>query len=384
MPEERSVLVRLGEFKRGSVSRRLEVSADLEAVEHADVPAEISGVISEVLKREGDTVKAGEPVVLLDVTRFQLEVDTKTILAAQAKDKVRQADVARRDGEKQKKQKELLLGKARDAFERLNELSKDGSPEIVSEEQREEKRIEWEQAQIDHDASVLQEEKYRLEYDDATHNAKLADVDLKTAQYNLSQAKLESPIDGVIHYLDAKPGELVSTTGHVFSVTSIGRLEARLHVPQRELASLREGLVVEITTKVFPEEVFKGRVEVVNPVIQKDNGTVQVLVGIEDPAGLLKPGLYVSASIVLETHEDVLLVPKKAISYINKKPILFLVRDGVAHRYSLEPGFTNRDHIEVLGLRAMDGSAGSADDGALVLVGHNNLKEGTKVEEQAQ
>ena len=58
-----AVLVKLGEFQRGTVSDRLAVAADVDAVQRADVNSEISGVIETLLHREGDEIETGAPVI---------------------------------------------------------------------------------------------------------------------------------------------------------------------------------------------------------------------------------------------------------------------------------------------------------------------------------
>jgi multidrug efflux pump subunit AcrA (membrane-fusion protein) len=378
--EETKVLVKLGEFVRGDISSKLRVSADLDAVAKADVFPEIPGVIREVLHREGDRVEKGEPVVRLVDESLKLAVDTKRILADQAKTKVALADVAKREGEEIVRQKDLLKKKATDEYERIRQLAEEGGGGLISREEADTKRYAFEQASIDYATALLQKEKYALEHSQTVESEKLAQVELKTAEYNLSQTVLRSPISGAMSYLLVKPGEMVSVSTRVFTVVQVENLEARLHAPQYELARIRPGLEVQITCDVFPDKGFQGHIEVVNPVVDKVEGTVQVLVGISDPLGFLKPGLFISGEILLDTRRNAVLVPKKAVSYVNEEPVIFLVKDGVAHSYVVRRGYSDRDTIEVLGLTAMDGSSGDPADGSLVLVGHNNLKEGSKVE----
>jgi membrane fusion protein (multidrug efflux system) len=377
---EPKVLVRLGKFERGDISNRLPVSADLEAVERADVPAEIAGVIREVLRREGDQVAKGDPVVRLVDDDLRLAVEMKRLLAQQAVGKVKQADVARREGEKAARQKSIGLQKAKDVYDRLAQLSREGGPGLIPKEEEEGKRLDVEQADVDLAAATLDIEKRQLAYEEAIHSERLAQIELETAEYKLSQTVLRSPIDGAISHLVAKRGERVSTTEAVFKVAATSRLEARLHVPQRELARVRVGLDVVITCEVFPERTFSGKVEVVNPVVDEETGAVRVIVGVTDPEGFLKPGLFVGGEIVLDTRRESLLVPKKAVSYVNREAVVFLVKDGVASRFVMTPGYSTRDHIEVLRLTAEDGTAADPLDGELVLVGHNNLRHGSRVE----
>ncbi len=377
---EAPVLVRVGKFDHGEISDRLPVAADLEAVKRADVLPEVSGVVREILHREGDRVKRGDAVVRLVDEHLKLLVEQKRLLATQAKGKIAQADVARREGQELIRQKKLQLEKVEAEYERTKKLSEDAAQGLVSKEEVDVKRYAFEQAQIDRQTCILGGEKLELEHSQAVESQKLAEVDLRTAEYNLSQMTLRSPIDGAITYLTVKPGEMLSVSTRAFAVVDTSKLEARLHVPQRELSRIRAGLPVRILCEVFAEREFAGSIEVVSPVVDKDKGTVEVIVGVADPTSFLRPGMFVNAEIVLDTRKDAALVPKKAVSYENQEPIIFLVKDKTARRCVLKPGYSTKTHIEVLGLTGQDGQPVSPDDGALVEIGHNNLKEGSKVE----
>ncbi len=378
------VRVLLGRLERGTVSDRLSVDADLEPVAKADCHPQIPGVVRKVLKREGDPVKYGEPVILLAADELELQVENKRILHAQARIRVQQAEVAQREGTELSRQKKILLEKAQNVFSRAKTLAAGASPGIISSEELEAKSYDLEDARITYETASLRQEKYKLDYAQRVEEEKLQAVDLKTAEYYLSQTVLASPLDGVISYLRLKPGERAQTTARAFSVVDLTKLEARLQVPQRELARIREGLKVVLECEVFPDKEFHGTVEVINPVVG-EQGTVEVLVAVVDPTGFLKPGMFVNGEIILETRDAALLVPKKAVSYDNQEPVIFLVRDQIAHRYVVIPGFATRDAIEVVALTGMDGTGinlGVGDLEGLVLVGHDNLTEGSRIESE--
>jgi len=373
--EEPAVLVRLGGFSTKDVSRRLSVAADLEAVNEADVVSQLPGVVARVLKQQGDPVQRDEPVIRLVDDELQLEVDNHRIVAEQAELKVRQADLARKEGRKKLKQQQLNLEQLQKEYERALK-----SADIVSPESLDSKRYSVGQAKIEVETLQLKNDTYQLAYLQAVQEAKLNKVKLATAEFRLSQTVLRSPIRGLLTYLRLKTGELVSSQDKAFSVVSLDRLEARLYVPQRELARLQVGLDVVLRSDVFPDREYRSRVRVVNPVVDEARGTVEVLVDVEDASGFFKPGLFVTGEIILETHRDALLVPKKAIRYENRQAVIFLVREERAYRYLLTVGLSTREGIEVQGLTASDGSAGTSKDGELVLVGHDRLKDGARVE----
>jgi RND family efflux transporter MFP subunit len=373
------VLVRLGELQHADIAHKLAVSADLEAIEEADVYPEISRTIRDVRFREGDFVRQDDPVVILVDDELRLQNENKGILHEQAKTKAELGKVTRREGEAVLEQKKLLLEKAEKEYARILQLAA-GEQGIISREEADAKRYDRDQCQIDAKAAALQVEKHRLEETQAEQNLHLAEVELKTAAYNLSRTVIRSPIDGVVSYLDLKVGEMVSLSAVVFSVVNLSRLQARLHVPQRDLSRLKVRQRTRITCEVYPEKEFWGEVVVINPVISKDSGAVRVTVEVSDPEQSLKPGMFINGEIILDTHSHALLAPKKAVIYENQEPVIYMVHGDVARRYVLTPGYSSKEQIEVLALTGMDGNRADPASGKLVLVGQNNLKDGSLVE----
>ena len=86
--------------------------------------------------------------------------------------------------------------------------------------------------------------------------------------------------------------------------------------------------------------------------------------------------------VVLETRENALLVSKKAILHENQEPIVYLVQDGIARRYVLEPGFSSQESTEVRALIGSDGTPLESipEENSLVVLGNSKLKDGSRVE----
>src|SRR5690606_32022207 len=134
-----------------------------------------------------------------------------------------------------------------------------------------------------------------------------------------------------------------------------------------------------LRTDVWPDEGFRGAVSVINPAIDPRTGTVSVLVDVE-PSDRLKPGLFVSGEIILDTVPDAILAPKRAIAWENQQAFVFLVEKGdVARRFAVVPGYSDGERVQVKEL--VDGRGERRDplDGRLIVVGHDRLEDGARV-----
>ena len=101
------------------------------------------------------------------------------------------------------------------------------------------------------------------------------------------------------------------------------------------------------------------------------SGTFKVTVGIRNPENVLRPGMFVNVHIVTDTHSTAVLVPKMAIVYDNENMNVFVVRDSVAHKITLNSGFQDPQNVESLS----DIEAGEK----IIVVGQAGLKDQSKV-----
>ncbi len=84
-----------------------------------------------------------------------------------------------------------------------------------------------------------------------------------------------------------------------------------------------------------------------------------------------KPGMFINAGLVLESKKDILIIPSAAIVFAENKKSVFVIKEGKAHKVSIETGISNDEFTEVL--------SGLGVGDQVVVLGMNNLKENSKV-----
>ncbi len=90
-----------------------------------------------------------------------------------------------------------------------------------------------------------------------------------------------------------------------------------------ELSYVRPGQVVSIDVSAFPGQSFSGTVKAIDPMLDPATRTARARIIVEDPQGVLKPGMYVNVSIAV-TLGDVLAVPEEAVFRTGEQQILFV------------------------------------------------------------
>ena len=287
-------------------------TAPLEARAESQVVAKTSGVALQVMAEVGQEVRAGQVLVRLDSARAVLQ-------AAQS---------------------EAQLRKLEASYNRSRQLF---AQQLLS-------------------ANDLDQLKFDLE------NARAVN---RMTNLELSYANVTAPISGVIAERSIKPGNFVQLNSPIFRIVDTSRLEATLNVPERELATLKPGLPVQLLVDALPGRPFTGRVDRVAPVIDSGSGTFRVICAF-DSGGLLQPGMFGRVKIDYDQRANALVIPRIALLDDENDPAVFVVRAGKAARVNVKLGYYDGPWVEVRG--------GLKPGDRVVTAGKVALREGTDVQ----
>jgi len=305
--------VQVASVELGPVSAAYEGTATLEARREATVVARTSGLLLDLKVEEGDRVEKGQVLARLDAEQHRLEV-------AQAK---------------------ATLDRLQREFKRTKELHE---KKLVSADEFERVRSELEAQQAAYDMAKLQ----------------------------LSYTEITAPIKGVISTRLVKEGNWIQEQQPLYRIDDFQPLEAKLHVPERELSLLESGYPVSVTTDAVPGQSFHGSVARISPVVDPDTGTFDVTVSMPNEDGSLKPGLFVRARIVYDQRQDVPLIPRTALLTEDGMSSVFVVEEGVAHKRDIQVGYDDGHSVEV--------ASGLEKGQQVVTIGQNSLRDGTPVD----
>jgi membrane fusion protein (multidrug efflux system) len=307
-----AVPVEVAQASRRAIAASYTGTAPLEARAESQVVAKTSGVALAVMVEEGQHVQAGQVLVRLDSARAELQ-------AAQTNATMRklEANYAR---SKQLAEQRLLSANDND----------------------------------------------QLRYD--LENARAAN---RMANLELSYAKVEAPISGIVASRSIKTGNFVQINSPIIRIVDTSRLEATLNVPERELATLKAGLPVQMQVDAMPGKVFTGTVDRVAPVVDSGSGTFRVICAFEG-GGALQPGMFGRLRIDYDNRADALVVPRAALLDDEGDPAVFVVRGKKVARVPVKLGYLDGAWAEVRdGLKLGD---------QVVVAGKTALREGTEVQ----
>ena len=184
-----------------------------------------------------------------------------------------------------------------------------------------------------------------------------ASLEVAEAQVALSKAQVErmrivAPFDGVAGIRSVNLGDYVKDGADLVNIEDLSQVLVDFRLPERFVARVKTGQVVEVSLDALPNQRFTGRIDALDSVIDANGRSLLVRARLDNPGGVLKSGLFARTRIVFSTRENALVVPEEALVPQGGKQYLFKVlngRDGkVASRIEAHIGLRLPGKVEIL------------------------------------
>jgi HlyD family secretion protein len=420
--EVSAVSVLVAPAHTGSISLVYSYSGDLKAKDSVSVVPESSGRIESVFAKVGDSLKAGDPMAI---------VESKTY-SAQLKQAEANLDLARlsitkmEDGTRPEQiaAAQAAVQFARNAVNDVNTINDDERTAAVAAMAQTEaalklaqsnyddvawagqvgmlpQSLQLEQATVAYQAAraaynlqtrpsdtqlsplmiqlaqaemtlALAKQPYtKTDFDLARGKVTLAEAALDLARIQMDETTIRAPFDGVVAELYIAEGSMVGPATPVALFVS-GQLEVVVNIEESRITQIRDGQNAALRVNAYPGEDFPAVVTSIAPVADNSTHTFVVKVTPVDEAGKLRGGMYADLSLLVEEKQAALLVPRAALTLINDKQSVYVVTDNVAAVRQVTTGLSDRDNVEVL--------SGLKPEEAVVTAGQANLTDGAQVE----
>ncbi len=274
--ESKSERYRTITVDRGAVIQRITANGTLNPVTVVSVGTQVSGTVTKLYTDFNNVVKANQVL---------LELDPALIKANLA-----QFDASLRSAE-------ATAGLAESTLKRNRELVAKG---FISSQTLEQNTKELDVA-----------------------NATVAQVksQLDREKTNLSYTIIRSPIDGIVIDRKIDVGQTVAasfSTPTLFQIAkNLEEMQIDTSVAEADVGSVRQGMPVKFTVDAYPERDFQGKIRLVrlNPTIQQNVVTYNVVVDVNNEGSLLKPGMTAQVSFVANQRDDVVRIPNGALRF---------------------------------------------------------------------
>jgi len=220
---------------------------------------------------------------------------------------------------------------------------------------------------------IAEEDVRRAEavYEDALH-------DFDTSQRTFQKTRITTPIAGVVLQLARDQNDIPVADGQkvmagfmVARIAPTDRLIADVDLVGPELARVKDGQPVRIHHYAFDDITMAGTILRLSPSMDPRTHSFRVEVEVDNAQELLRPGMFVQASIIAERRNNVTVVPRDAITQRAGRNVVFVIDGQRAAKRDVSLGLADDDQIEVLD--------GVKPGERIVVRGLETLTDGTRV-----
>lgn len=316
---------------RGAVVRAVSATGTVNPVLTIIVGSYVSGVIQQINCDFNTKVSQGQICAKIDPRPYQTIVDQDKANLENAKAQLNK-DVAN-------------LAYARITSQRYATLLKQDS---ASRDAADAAKNAYDQAQ-----AQIELDKASIEQHQAA---------LQSAQVNLDYTNIVSPVDGTVVSRNVTIGQTVAAsfqTPTLFLIaTDLTKMQVDTNVSESDIGGIRQGDAASFTVEAFPDRSFQGSVSQIRqaPQTVQNVVTYDVVVSVDNPDLVLKPGMTATAKIVTDRRDGVLRVPDQALRY---RPAtlrgqrsggvqVWVLRDGQPMSVAVTAGLDDDSYSEII------------------------------------
>jgi membrane fusion protein, multidrug efflux system len=262
------VAVSAAEAKSEVVPNLLTAVGGLAAVHQVDVSADVNGRVTEIKFEPGTHVEAGTPLVQLF-------------------DAAEQGDLA-----------------SFKAQATVAQLSLDRAKQLAS-------RQFGPQATVDQAQAA---------YDQAM-------AGIAKTEALISQKLVRAPFSGDLGVRKVEVGQYLTAGTAIVSLTDLSELWANFTVTEKDSGNLKVGQPVRLKVDAYPGRTFDAKITTIEPQISTDTRNIRVQATISNPEKILKPGMFVTTTVVLPDKPAVVTVPETAVDYTLYGDSVFVITE---------------------------------------------------------
>lgn len=159
---------------------------------------------------------------------------------------------------------------------------------------------------------------------------------------------VNAPIAGIIDARNINLGQAVEPNTVLFHISNRDKLLVIAQVYEEDLGKVKVGQEVNVHVLSYPKQTFPGQVTLIEPNLDPLTRTVNVRITLDNKEGLLKPGMFVRANVILSHNKAALVVPNAALLQADNEQFVFVQNGGTYKRVDVKVGAVEDDYSEII------------------------------------
>jgi HlyD family secretion protein len=362
----RKILVTVDTVRVRNIVETVSASGKIQPEVEVKISSDVSGQIVDLFVKEGDSVKQGQLLLIINPDLYESEFERVSAVVNQTKANVASAKSQLEQAKAQFIQAEANWKRNKDLYER----------KVIS-------KSEWEQIDTQYEVAKSQYEAAKQSVTAAEFTLASAQASQKSARDNLSRTKIYSPMSGIVSKLAVEKGERVVGTAQMqgtemLRIANLREMEVVVDVNENDIVKVDLGDTAYVEVDAYLNRKFTGVVRQIanspkttlNAVATDEVTNFEVKISIlrESYKDLetgksispFRPGMSATVDIVTNRKNNVLSVPIQAVTTrkdtLNStaettkkyKEYVFVISENKAIQTEIETGIQDNKHIEVL------------------------------------
>lgn len=346
-------------------------SGHVETPFRVNVGSQITGIVADVPVMEGQSVKTGDTLVVLDDREARAAVVAAEGAVAQAEARMRQLrELTLPSAEEALRQAQATLVNAQAVYDRASRLAREGigTQAALDEATR---ALNIARAQVrTAEFAVFTNRPGGSDYVVAETQLNQSRANLATAQSRLSYTVIKASRDGILISRDVERGNIVQPSNVLMRLSPSGETQIVVQIDERNLGLIAVGQKAIASADAFPKQTFAAEIVYINPGVDLQRASVEVKLRVIEPPAHLRQDMTVSVDIETARRAQALVLPAQHIRGLGNSPWVLTAEGSHAVRQPVEIGLVSGGKAEVLK---------GVDEGDWIIPPAANVREGDRV-----
>ncbi len=188
---------------------------------------------------------------------------------------------------------------------------------------------------------------------------------------SIGEILITAPFNGYVGITDYKIGDKLQNGDLLLTLDDMSSMKAFIYLPEKILPQISGNIKYVASSKLFPKQKYFGIISNIDQRVDRDSRTIRAYALIDNINNNLRPGLLLNIDIILDEIKDTMLIPEKAILTSKDYSYVFIIDKNLAKLKKVNLGITSNGMVQIL--------SGIKSDDKVVTLGHEKLKDGSKI-----
>lgn len=365
---------------RTNLVQTLVASGHVETPFRISVSSRISGVVSLIPVSEGDTVSAGDTLIVLDSSEARATV-------LQAEGQVAQAEARKRQiteltlplAEQSLGGAKATLQNAQQIYDRAAKLAKSGVGTRAAREEAERYLTVARTQSGEAELQVLTNRVGGSDYVLAETQLAQAQAGLSAAKIRMGYSEIRAERGGILIARNVEVGNVVQPGLELMQLSPVGDVQIVVQIDEKNLGLVALGQDALASADAYGKQTFAVKVAFINPAVDLQRASVEVKLKVTDPPDYLRQDMTVSVDIRVASRQHALVIEFADVHEpATDEPWVLKIVDGRAQRQAVKVGLISTGKVEILnglaeGDKVIPATLTTISDGSKVRTAAKNI-----------